>query len=868
MKNAFTHIFLLLITLLLAFSLFSCRKKEEPACPEHLDTTGDGLCEMCGAAAETKLDTSDTDIVLIEDGEFKFRVVTASDANSGTRLALNDLNKKLKKMGTTLEVVEDTKETIKDDGVTEVLIGTVTSRGKEYTIDPHTLGLQGYVVKIINGNIVIQAGSGSVLEEAFAYFLEDILGFDEDADELSDAVMREKDQDEYIQNDYDITSISIDGVEINGYTIAVDSTDKFFAPFAQKLQTTLYELAGYWLPIVSLDEAGDNSIILAVKEKDSTPSDSFRIYTKRDVLYIESEYANCVTKETELFLAKYITSKSGDINFSGKIVESDHSIVRYEDFGAKGDGITNDFAAIKAAHDYANDGGQRVLGRSTSTYYISKTEGQSIIIKTPTDWQGAHFIIDDTDLHETTTKAEVLASIIRVESYTGTGTINQTKIDEINAGEKLGPHTKKLDLDLGFRAVVDIINSNHKVYIRYGGGLSNLGSNQHEVVVIDAEGNIESGTELLLDYDKVTSINVYRCDDEYMEVKNATFTTKASRQDTTVGDTTYSTYFRRNLVVTRSNTTVLNVNHYVEGEFTVIEEQEQGLTGPSYFGFFSASNSENVTFKDCVMTGRRYYKISGTYGFSADNVNNIVLDHCTQSNFYKPGTETLSTVGSEYWGLGGTNFCKNMIYKDTTATRFDAHSGLYRGQIINCLIGMVNLIGGGEFLLENSTVCDSEFISLREDYGATWDGTIIIKDSILKNTRLEGRICSMLWTNHDFGYVCHFPEFIIDNVAHTNSKQFDLVVTEDSDDPNQDTISSWGDYIHIAGEKRDSYEKEELTGVTNTTNVNPLHPPKYLIVKNCPGILFRAPRKQFFSSTIIRGFDSYPAYDPAEEIPF
>ena len=126
----------------------------------------------------------------------------------------------------------------------------------------------------------------------------------------------------------------------------------------------------------------------------------------------------------------------------------------------------------------------------------------------------------------------------------------------------------------------------------------------------------------------------------------------------------------------------------------------------------------------------------------------------------------------------------------------------------------------------------------------------------------------MLWTNHDFGYVCHFPEFIIDNVAHTNSKQFDLVVTEDSDDPNQDTILSWGDYIHIAGEKRDSYEKEELTGVTNTTNVNPLHPPKYLIVKNCPGILFRAPRKQFFSSTIIRGFDSYPAYDPAEEIPF
>ena len=29
--------------------------------------------------------------------------------------------------------------------------------------------------------------------------------------------------------------------------------------------------------------------------------------------------------------------------------------VTYEQFGAKGDGVTDDAAAIKAAHDYANE---------------------------------------------------------------------------------------------------------------------------------------------------------------------------------------------------------------------------------------------------------------------------------------------------------------------------------------------------------------------------------------------------------------------------------------------------------------------------------------------------------------------------------
>ena len=876
MKKILKSFILALVTLALAFSLFACKTKEE--CKNHKDTNGDGLCEECGEKAEKQKDDKETEdddekatLSLIADGEVNFRIVKGADINSGTRLAIDDLVRTFKKMDIILEVVEDKESTIKDDDIIEVLVGTVESRGEKYKYDRYSLGLDGYVVKQLDDKIIIHGGQDSTLESAFIFFVEDILEIDSDTEEVTDVVMKDKDAVEEIQDDYDITSISIGGVDLKGYTIAFDTTDKNFAPFASELQSKLYSLAGYWLPKVTLDKATDKSIVLAMRPKDSTPEDSFRIYVKGETLFIESEYSNCVKEETALFLAKNIVNKTGDINFTGSIVKKDYSTVRYEDFKAKGDGRTNDFAAIKAAHDYANEGGQIVLGKATATYYISATGGESITIKTPTDWQGAKFIIDDTNLHETTAFKEITTSIMVVKPDTPMRKATETQLTRALADGMPGRSTTKIDLGINEPAMLNIVNNTHKVYVRYGGN-QNTGSHQHEVVVVDAEGNIKEGTELFLDYENVSSIEIYSVSEDPIEIKNATFTTKASRVSTTEvigGETvTYREYFKRNISVERSNTTVLNVTHLVEGEFTV-EEQAQGLTGANYSGFFSAANASDVTFKDCHMTGRRYYKISGTYGFSATLVNNIKLDNCQQTNFYKKDGVTIATAGSEYWGLGGTNFCKNMIYDGCLATRFDAHAGLYRGQIINSHVGMVNLIGGGDFLIENSTIQDNEFISLRTDYGATWNGTITIKDSTLKNTFTDGRIVNMIWTNHDFGYVCHFPNLILDNVKHSNSNAFDLIVSTDTSDPNQDTLSSWGDYIHIAGEPRDEYAKEELFDVTNTTNINPLAPPEFIIVKNCDeGILFRMINVKFFEKTTIRGFDSYPDYDPNEVLPF
>ena len=51
---------------------------------------------------------------------------------------------------------------------------------------------------------------------------------------------------------------------------------------------------------------------------------------------------------------------------------SDKKYVNYEDFGAVGDGVTDDFDAIEAAHNYANANGLEVKTKSDATYYVGE----------------------------------------------------------------------------------------------------------------------------------------------------------------------------------------------------------------------------------------------------------------------------------------------------------------------------------------------------------------------------------------------------------------------------------------------------------------------------------------------------------------
>ena len=81
---------------------------------------------------------------------------------------------------------------------------------------------------------------------------------------------------------------------------------------------------------------------------------------------------------------------------------SDKKYVTYAEFGAVGDGVTDDFAAIYKAHEYANENNLPVLIDDGRTYYIHDTvidgKARSAVVKTCVKWGNAKFIIDDTDI--------------------------------------------------------------------------------------------------------------------------------------------------------------------------------------------------------------------------------------------------------------------------------------------------------------------------------------------------------------------------------------------------------------------------------------------------------------------------------------
>ena len=77
---------------------------------------------------------------------------------------------------------------------------------------------------------------------------------------------------------------------------------------------------------------------------------------------------------------------------------SEKKIVFYSEYGAVGDGVTDDHAAILAAHTDSNEKGYEVHADEGKTYYIPP-HVETIPIKTSTVWTGAKFIIDDREIN-------------------------------------------------------------------------------------------------------------------------------------------------------------------------------------------------------------------------------------------------------------------------------------------------------------------------------------------------------------------------------------------------------------------------------------------------------------------------------------
>ena len=805
--------------LVLALSLFACgggNGGDDEKCDECVDTDNSGTCDVCGEAMPEE---PISDIALIEDGVPNFNIIYAESATSDIRKAITqNIVSKLKNSHKieVSAVMEGSQNDNPQD--IEILIGDVTSRGAKYTIDRYELGKKGYTFKIVGSKILINAGSDEQLVEAIIEFAEDILKIG--TDEAEFATMLTTDVVYKVQDNYKIKSVTVGGTDMKGYTIATDTENEQYMAAALELQDALYDKTGYYLKIVNTSEATDKSVIIKHIDKVSG-IDSYSIKVEGTKLIISCAYDNMLVKATSEFTARQIKLTGATaINFTDTVFNQDISVLYYEDFGAKGDGVTDDFQAFYETHKMANQGGQKVMGTAGAEYYLHvsnfRAEGESgtkthtITIKTDVDWNGATIIIDDRKMHnysggkasvgatkEYYTMAHTAVFSIKPNEGMTEVTFRDAEVLSKIVSDGLNPYTTHIDFKLdGWDGDLMIIpyNTNHGVYRRRGYGQFN-GDSMHEVIVIDKDGNVSSETPIMFDYQNVDYMLVYKLDESTaISVGNGKVITRDSQIDHTVTEGKFQGgYVPRGLNVNRSYTTVYNIEHVVTDGFTINQRAYEGLEGPSANGFFVASKANHVTFKNCIMPGRMKYSNSSSYNFSASMVNYIVLDGCVQSNFwviidedddnkiinsteYKEGainsmasvTVNGKTIGL-YWGLGGTNYCKNMQYLNSKISRFDAHQGLYHGKIINTEINDMELIGVGELIIEDvqwySYSKTTPLLFMRSDYGYTWDGEIKLKD--VKAYIHSGQklvVANHSFVNWYFGYTCAIPSMSIDNL--------------------------------------------------------------------------------------------------------
>ena len=539
--------------------------------------------------------------------------------------------------------------------------------------------------------------------------------------------------------------------------------------------------------------------------------------------------------------------------------------ITYEEFGAVGDGVTNDFFAMKRAHIAANEKGVAVHGTPGKTYLITETEvdgvAESIPIMTDVDWCGATIVVDDRDIMwcEGNNKKHNTTCFIVQNPYNSVS-IKEEYIGAINSkGGIIHDVTKKIDTGLGYPAMLVVSNSNSMHYKRYGAN-KNPGSAQKELIIVDENGNIDETTPILYDFKTVTSITAYRIDLPKLTIKNGLIISRASQFN--IVDKSYS--INRGIRFSRPNTYVTNVRHKITDEIlkgTLVDGVP--FIGHGYNSFFQMHLTHSVTFEDCTFQSRAYY-LQGTYEIGGWMSNMIVFKNCDQYNFFKGDPEyPLMPSFGLWWGVAGTNSCKNMIYENCKLTRFDAHQGVVNGVIKNCEIGSIRLTGGGNMLIEGTKIYNWDIgntLQLREDYGCTWRGTLTIKDSEIVDVKGNSALTAVIVTrsaNHDFGYTTYFPNVVIDNLKIGNAKPEVNLFSDFSMKKNA------GGFYYRSVYDPNLAEKGE-PDVYGNPNVNPYTPPEFIKVINNEenGYELVIPNVPFFKDTKISGVKIIEA-DPA-----
>ena len=778
--NSLKRIIALCLVFVLAvaavFALNACKKDPDPVPTPTPDPIPD----------PTPDPDEETVLELISAGVANFKVVRTSELKSGGVKKAQNLVKELENLGITTTLISDANA--QDVTECEIIIGSGAKHRDGCNVDYHTLGKDGYVIKVVGKKVIIAGGTDDALCEAIDVFREEVLGITEDTETLAGATISMNSTDIYDrESEYDLLDIKVGSKNslAKGYYLSFDAENEDISVAANKIRNAIYNNSGIWLPLEKdLGEGESAKNLFIVREVNDAGEGGFRVYVDNDMnVIMECSFLLHLERGTDAFLNEYINDKSGVSRiYDDEVFEYAINVVRYTEFGAVGDGKTDDFNAILATHQYANAHGIKVVEDEGLTYLMKEDSyGRTIAIATDVDFGSATYIVDDSkltpDLNRGSARSASLFSVSPSEKC------RETRLDASQfEGISLSVGDTNIGMTFDEKKLVSISSKEYNVYIRWGSN-ENAGSNVHENILVEANGDIDPTTPLTFNYPYLSTVSIRSLDETPITIEGGTFRTIANRlsyefpemPNYVMHDQYY--YYSRNFNVIRSNVTMRNIKHYIEGE------EDHGYP---YSGFFSVSNCYNVLVEDCVVTGHRAYiedrdldgdgiiqsnevdkgTTMGSYDLSVGTSINTTFRNIIQSN---------SITSNFYWGVMGSNYGRNIVYDGCYLSRFDAHCGVYNAKVLNSTIGFaINITGDGDLYIENVTkLVGNSLVSMRSDYGSTWHGNVYIKnvrmegyssvsmaESNLKPSYSEFNIFSGSWNDWEFGHDCYVPSYV------------------------------------------------------------------------------------------------------------
>ena len=492
----------------------------------------------------------------------------------------------------------------------------------------------------------------------------------------------------------------------------------------------------------------------------------------------------------------------------------DKKYVNYEDFGAVGDGVTDDFDAIFAAHKYANENGLEVKTKSDATYYVGEKLTHEIPIETNVDWNGSHFIIDDTVPNAYTYRNVNLFAMRRKSKISLDSEALTAAIGEGRTITKKDTSFPWLAPVLTEDSFIRVTNSFQRDFVRFGSN-EDKGMARHDMFEVTKDGVLDPETDVAYEFDNITKIEIFPAHEAPITVKNGNFASICCR---TVKETNFLGRwhgYERGFCIERADVTLENLTHKMLNEPELDKTRDElaeiyGSRGESYpyEGFIIGRNANRLTIKNCLLTSHTTYYEDKPATVSTDwkvpepvplGSYDMYFHSCNRVSLINVKQNCPTGIGdNRYWGIMASNNCKNFLLDGCYINRFDAHHGFWNTTILNSTIGhSINITGGGHLYMENTTkLTGYTFLAIRGDYGASFNGDIVIKncrhEAIMayNSTRPKEPMTDehthsaflispgifgepSLYYNWDFGYELHLPTKItLDGFTAGNTGNF------------------------------------------------------------------------------------------------